>query len=159
MRAEGEPLSVIAADESMLWEILAIENASFTCPWSETSFREAFASDRITVYAALSGERVTGFSCLLVVGDEGEILNIAASPTDRRRGIGQALLSRMLDDCASRGTASVYLEVRESNLPARSLYRKNGFAPVGVRRNYYTKPREDAVLMMRTISPAAEGQL
>ncbi len=90
MRAEGDFLSVVIADESMLGEILSIENASFTCPWSETSFREAFASDRITVYAAICGERVAGFSCLLALGDEAEVLNIAASPGYRRRGKASA---------------------------------------------------------------------
>ena len=99
---------------------------------------------------------ITGFAVLLIVADEGELLNIAASPSRRRRGIGQALLGRCLEECAARDVTVLYLEVRESNLPARSLYRKNGFREIGVRRDYYIKPRENAILMRRDFVPDAE---
>ena len=145
-------MTVREAEPRMLPEILAIENRSFTCPWSENNFLEAFASDRITVYAAEEDGKLLGFSCLLTIADEAEILNIASAPDARRRGVGQALLQRMLLDCAGHGIASVYLEARESNAPARGLYLKNGFEEIGVRKNYYERPRENAVLMKFTIN-------
>ncbi len=151
--------AVRPATEDDLPSILAIEYASFTCPWSEESFREAFGAENVTVFAAERDGALVGFSCLLVIGEEAEILNVAASPESRRTGVGQMLLSRMLNEAEERGVRDVYLEVRDSNAAARSLYRKNGFAGIGVRRHYYIKPREDAILMKKSLSPAAGGHL
>ena len=145
-------LTVREADRELLDAILAIENASFTCPWSEKSFLDAFDAETVTIYAAEEDGQLVGFSCLLVVEDEAEVLNIASAPEFRRRGAGQALLSRMLSDCEARGVSAVYLEVRESNAPARGLYQKSGFCEIGVRRNYYDRPKENAVLMKYTIN-------
>jgi len=150
--------TITEADASMLPALMAIETASFTCPWSEESFRAALESDAVSVPVCLSGEGVpVGFACLMTVADEGELLNIAASPEYRRKGVAQALMEHCLNLCHTRGVSVLYLEVRESNAPARSLYRKNGFGEIGVRRNYYEKPRENAVLMRRVLSPDTEG--
>ena len=81
--------------------------------------------------------------------DEGEIITVAVSPACRRQGIARALMEHMLR-LAAGARATVYLEVRASNTPARELYRTLGFTETGVRKNYYTSPREDAVLMMRS---------
>ena len=139
--------------------IFAIENTSFTCPWSEESFREAFEAENIAIFAAERDGVLVGFSCMLMIGEEAEILNIASSPAARRSGVGQALLSRMIEEAAAQGVSVIYLEVRDSNAAARSLYRKNGFAEIGIRRHYYIKPREDAILMKKTLVPAHEGHL
>ena len=151
-------MTVTEADASMLSELMAIETASFTCPWSEDSFRAALESDAVSVPVCLSGEGApVGFACLLTAADEGELLNIACAPASRRTGVAQRLLDRCLELCRRKGVSFLYLEVRESNSPARSLYRKNGFKEIGVRRNYYEKPRENAVLMRLALSPDAEG--
>ena len=140
------------ADSSMLPAILAIENAAFTCPWSEKSFEEAFASEHITVYAVLTPDgAVAGFSCLMAYGEEGEILNIASHPDMRRHGIGQMLMDAMITEGAEKGVLAFYLEVRESNAAARHLYEKNGFEALGIRKRYYTNPVENAVVMRKTI--------
>ncbi len=152
-------IEVIRASEDQLGAILAIENASFTCPWSEESFRDAFASENVTIYAAERDGLLVGFSCMLVIGDEAEVLNIASAPASRRTGVGQSLLSQMLRDAALRGVTAVYLEVRDANAAARALYRKNGFSEIGIRRNYYIKPRENAILMRKTLFPADKGHL
>ena len=150
--------TVAEADASMLPALMDIETASFTCPWSEESFRAALESDTVSVPVCLSGEGVLiGFACLLTVADEGELLNIATSPEYRRNGAAERLMEHCLDICRAKGVSVLYLEVRESNAPARSLYRKMGFGEIGVRRNYYEKPRENAVLMRRVLSPDAEG--
>ena len=147
------------AREDELEEILAIENASFTCPWSRQSFLDAFAGGPVTIYAAERDGVLVGFSCLLTIGEEAEILNIAAAPDHRHEGVGGLLLTRMLDDAEESGAQNVYLEVRASNTPARSLYKKAGFSEIGIRRHYYTKPREDAILMKKAIFPEDEGHL
>ena len=87
------------------------------------------------------------FRCVL---DEGYVGDLAVRPAARRRGIGRALTLSLCAEARERDLAFLTLEVRESNLPARRLYESCGFADVGVRKNYYEKPREDAVLMTST---------
>ena len=79
--------------------------------------------------------------------DEGEILNLAVVPAGRRRGLGHALVHRILETLASRGARAIYLEVRESNAPARRLYAAHGFREVGRRKQYYRRPIEDAIVL------------
>ena len=79
--------------------------------------------------------------------DEGDIGNVAVAPDSRRRGIGAALLKALFAESERRGTAVLQLEVRESNAPAIALYTGAGFAPVGKRKNFYSNPTENAVLM------------
>lgn len=146
-------MTIIHAEPFMLPAILAIENKSFTCPWSEKSFQEAFASENITVWAAVDHEQnVAGFACIMTFGEEGEILNIAVHPSVRKAGIGQRLMDAMISEAAQNGVRDFYLEVRESNTAARRLYDKNGFLPLGVRKRYYTKPVEDAIIMKKPIA-------
>ena len=97
-----------------------------------------------------------GYGGISLVADEAEIITVAVDPRYRRRGIARCLMEHMLR-LADQARASVYLEVRESNIPARKLYAALGFSDAGVRKNYYTSPRENAVLMMRI--PGAEETL
>lgn len=145
-------MTILHADPSMLPAILEIENEAFTCPWSEKSFAEAFESPHITVYAAVHADgSIAGFSCLMCCGEEGEILNIAVRTSARKNGIGQLLMDAMLTEGSADGVRDFYLEVRESNAAARHLYEKNGFETLGIRKRYYSKPVEDAVIMRKTI--------
>lgn len=147
-------MTVLHADPAMLSAVLEIENEAFTCPWSEKSFEEAFASENIIVYAAVDDDGcVAGFSCLMWYGEEGEILNIAVRTSARKNGIGQRLMDAMLTEGCENGVRSFYLEVRESNTAARRLYEKNGFEALGIRKRYYIKPVENAVVMRKTIDP------
>jgi [ribosomal protein S18]-alanine N-acetyltransferase len=86
------------------------------------------------------------------VVDQGEILNLGVMLAARRRGIGTALVRRMLEDFARRGVVSAFLEVRESNFPAQQLYESFGFTAVGRRARYYQRPMEDAVILRAAIS-------
>ena len=109
-----------------------------------------FADAPANHYCCAVGEDGTllGYGGISLVADEAEIITVAVSPAHRRQGIARALMEHML--ClAEDARASVYLEVRASNTPARELYRSLGFAETGMRKNYYSAPREDAVLMMR----------
>lgn len=146
-------MTILHADPVMLPVILEIENEAFTCPWSEKSFEEAFESPNITVFAAVDdAQNVAGFACLMWYGDEGEILNIAVRTSARKNGIGQMLMDAMLYEGSANGVRDFYLEVRESNAAARHLYDKNGFEALGIRKRYYIKPVENAIVMRKTIA-------
>ena len=136
----------------MIDSIVDIENEAFTCPWSKRSFEEAAGSDNISVYAAVDkDDTVCGFICFLIIDSEAELLNIAVSEKFRKKGIASALMDHMFLELSYRFVERIFLEVRESNAPARSLYVKYGFEILGNRRRYYTKPVEDAVLMQKKI--------
>ncbi|MEW6162266.1 MAG: ribosomal protein S18-alanine N-acetyltransferase [Nitrospirota bacterium] len=129
-------------------EVLRIERMSFTTPWSEAAFfNEIHDPYSITKVAVLEDE-VIGYICVNHMINEGHILNLAVHPDLRRRGIATALVEEVLDELRGKGCRSLYLEVRISNLGARRFYERLGFRPVDVRRDYYTFPREDAVIMM-----------
>ncbi len=99
------------------------------------------------VLAAAEGEALLGYAWYQLVLDEGYVGNVAVAEPFRRRGVGEALVRAMLADAKGRGAAFLTLEVRESNRPARRLYERCGFRTVAVRKDYYERPREDAVLM------------
>ena len=136
-------------------EVVAIEAASFGLPWT----REMFERDLVQGNAAaplvarLTGADnpapVAGYICIWIVSDELHINNIAVDPRWRRRGIASALLAAALERGQERGARRAFLEVRASNVEAQALYHRFGFAPVGVRKAYYTHPVEDALVMMR----------
>ncbi len=136
----------LAAEKTMLPQIVQIEQASFPDPWSQPLLEAEMDAHFARFYVALEEERVLGFCILRLVFGEGEIFNIAVAPAGRRRGIGEGLLRHAL--AAAAGEADcVFLEVRESNLAAQALYKKLGFLETGRRNGYYLKPKEDAILM------------
>jgi ribosomal-protein-alanine N-acetyltransferase len=149
-------LSEIAIDDMKvehLPEIVSIETASFTTPWSETLFyNEIFKAIAVSRVAKIEG-KVVGHLCANVILDEGHILNLAVHPEFRRLGIASSLIKEMIDIMRDRNCRSVFLEVRISNEQARIMYQKFGFSLLGTRKNYYISPVEDAVIMvLRLIS-------
>lgn len=127
-------------------KVLEIERASFPCPWGEWAFRVELKPPGYAFVYELSGE-VVGYAVLRIVRDEGHLLNIAVAPERRRQGIGTELLKSCIDLCTKKGVKDLWLEVRESNLGAISLYTKLGFTRVGIRRRYYQDTGEDAFIM------------
>jgi ribosomal-protein-alanine N-acetyltransferase len=125
----------------------AIERRCFSDPWSETSFREALSSPWTFGIAAQSSRGVTGYLIAREVAGTGEVLNLAVAPEFRRRGVGGALLRAGLTALRHRRVGEVFLEVRESNRSAQSLYAGHGFRPVGQRAAYYRNPKEDALVL------------
>ena len=130
--------------------IHAIERDAFSDPWSPRDFRDCLESE-LPFLVATSDGGVAGYIVGLQGADEGEILNVGVGRASRRRGLGRALVAAMLTRLAALGAATVYLEVRESNRPARSLYAQLGFQDIGRRRGYYRDPLEDAVMLKRDI--------
>ena len=138
------------ADRHDLPAIVEIERATFPDPWSRTAFLNALDHSRMRVIvAAADGDtRIVGYSVSVYVADEGELANIAVAEGDRGRGLGSALLSDVIAEGWRRGARQIFLEVRESNQVARSLYERAGFREAMRRPRYYSGPVEDAIVMV-----------
>ena len=132
-------------------EILDIEIASFSSPWSEIAFQGELRKDYAVTRAAEFAHHIVGYAIANYILNEGHILNMAVHPGHRREGIATALLSELLNVLQQKGCGLLYLEVRVSNAPARLFYEHLDFRVVGKRRGYYRSPVEDALLMFRTI--------
>ncbi len=126
-----------------------IERASFGDPWTDRSLEEALRSPNGTGLVALKGGQMVGYLLARHVGGSGEILNLAVAPGVRRKGVGKALLAAGLRVFDGLDVEEIFLEVRESNQAARTLYLAEGFAVVGMRRGYYRSPLEDALVLRR----------
>jgi len=142
-----EPLT----SASEIDEVIAIEHASFTNPWTREMYLAELENRGISFcYLARDPRgRAMGFCSFWRVADELHINNLAVLPADRRGGVATALLSHVLREGGRLGAVRATLEVRKSNDPARLLYERLGFAIAGVRRAYYTKPDEDAIVLWR----------
>lgn len=138
-------MTIVPMAERHLAVLAEIEKACFHAPWSESMLREELGKG-IFLVAERGGQAVGYVGCQTVL-DEGYITNVAVSPDARRQGIARALIVKLTDEARAAGLAFVTLEVRASNAPAIALYEGAGFGRVGVRKNFYTAPTEDAVLM------------
>jgi len=123
--------------------LAALEEICFSDSWPVDMIGRL--REKFTV--ALDGDALMGHIVLSMVLDEGSIDNVAVSPAYRRRGVADALVRDAIVRGRDMGLAFITLEVRAGNDPAIALYRKHGFVEVGRRKNYYEKPREDAILM------------
>jgi ribosomal-protein-alanine N-acetyltransferase len=137
-------------EEKDLIPVLEIERAAFTNPWHFSSFQGEIDNYDISFpYVVIHSRdgRIMGYIIFWLINDEAQISNFAIHPDYRGRGLGEEVLSRILDLIQKRGGKEVILEVRPTNMPARLLYTKFGFKAVGIRKQYYDRPREDALLM------------
>lgn len=132
-------------------QVLAIEQASFSMPWSRNLFLSEFRSPLVsTLLVALAGgpaRFVIGYIVFWLVADEMHILNLAVVPELRRVGIARELVLAGLKRAFQKGAKRAFLEVRASNTAAQKLYSNLGFAGISIRRDYYDMPVEDAVIM------------
>jgi ribosomal-protein-alanine N-acetyltransferase len=155
----GEPrnpvrLTVRSMRPADLTEVMLIERRSFSAPWEESTFRGLMRRPSASLLVAEDGGEVAGFSVMWFAADEGQLGDIAVLPELRGQGIGRLLLAESIAIAATRGTRSLYLEVRETNDGARALYEAVGFSKVGVRKQYYTEPVEDAIVMRLDLQDA-----
>ena len=142
-------LTVRQMEEADLGSVARIEASIFSKPWSEEGFRDSLKLPNTVYLVAEQDGSIAGYIGMLCVLDEGEITNVAVAEGFRRQGIGERLLSSLLQAGRKEGVDSFTLEVRESNSSARRLYRKLGCQEEGIRRNFYEKPTEDAILMWK----------
>ena len=135
-----------------------IERASFSVPWPDDAYRSEIQTNRLASYVvARADDAVVGFAGLWVMVDEAHVTTFAVDPRWRRRGVGERLLLALFDLAATRHAREATLEVRLSNMPARRLYEKYGFRPVGIRPRYYSDNGEDALIM--TTDPLGTAQM
>ena len=128
-----------------LKEVARIAADSLSEAWSEDAFEKEIENPSATVFVAVSDEKVIGFSGVQTVLDEAYITNIAVKKEFRRKGVGKAILSAIINHCKE--SSFVTLEVRVSNQTAIKLYEKSGFVSQGIRKNFYSHPTEDANIM------------
>lgn len=129
-------------------QVIEIERASFPSPWSFTFFEQELRYNKLAHYfVACCGDEILGYLGLRILAGEAHLTTIAVKESKRRRGVGESLLAWAIEFARQMGASLLTLEVRASNLPARSLYRKYGFVEVGIRRRYYVETGEDALLM------------
>ena len=129
--------------------VAALEKLCFSAPWSENSVASELDNPLSLWLVALNGDTVVGYVGSQAVLDEADMMNIAVLPEYRRLGIAQRLVTALCDRLADNGVRSLTLEVRASNDPAKALYGKLGFAQVGRRPNYYSNPKEDALILRK----------
>ena len=127
--------------------VAALEAESFSRPWSHDAFYKTLSDDNYIVLVLKEAETLLGYCVLLCTGGEADITNVCTCPAARGKGVATALLSALFAAGQARGVTDFFLEVREGNAPARRLYEKLGFEVIGLRKNYYEEPKENAVLM------------
>lgn len=131
-------------------QIEVLEQQCFSTPWTAELLRSQMKDAQHEFIAALSPEgTVLGYVGMMYVLDEGYISNVAVSPEHRRQGIADTLIESLCAICETLKLSFVTLEVRSGNMPAIALYEKHGFHRVGLRKNYYERPKEDALLMTK----------
>lgn len=127
--------------------VAKIEKECFSVPFTEEDILAYLENPIWHFLVARQGENVLGYISFTVIIDECQIVNVAVDPSARKRGVGSLLLESFLEYIKNLGVKSVFLEVRESNAPAIGLYKKFDFSAVGVSKNHYSKPTENAILM------------
>lgn len=128
-------------------EVAALERQIFTMPWSENGFLSSLQSQDTLYLIARREGRLLGYCGFLQSFDEADITNVAVAPEERGRGVAYEMLSELMQRGRERGVMRYTLEVRIGNAAAVHLYQKLGFISAGIRKNFYEKPREDALIM------------
>jgi len=148
-----------------LVEIVRLENESFTDPWPKKGFEVQLVDGssimlvaRLEDSASATGE-IIGYLCAYHIFEELQLASVAVKETFRRQGIARRLIAEMIRQGGEQGAKEIWLDVRESNAAARRLYEKLGFKEVYRRKNYYRKPKEDALVLFRPADGAAWSAL
>lgn len=141
-------VEIALANKEQLSLIASLEKATFSSPWSEKSL-EFFLEELNFCVVLLSDGELASYCTVSTVLDEAQIINVATDIRFKRSGYAESVLNAVFKECARRGIASISLEVREGNVAAISLYKKLGFEIMGTRKNFYTDPTENALVMVK----------
>lgn len=133
--------------EEDLEQVLYIEEETFSDPWTYEDFASSFRDGNNQYLVAEVDGTIAGYCGYWGVAGEGNIYNVAVKKEFRRQKIGYQMLIILINLAKSRGITALTLEVRQSNEAARRLYEQLGFTEAGIRKDFYTKPKEDAVIM------------
>lgn len=146
---EGKFMRIIPMTTGDIPIVAELERTCFAHPYTEQMLTESLAMDNTHYFVATVDGEVLGYIGMEMPADEGYIFNVAVIPEYRKRGIGKALIDYLVDFAVRNDLYMLTLEVRQSNISAINLYQKCGFEKVGQRKNYYSSPTEDAILMTK----------
>ena len=147
-------VQLVPIGEEHLDAVASLEARCFSQPWSRASLESELSNPTARFFVCLADGKTVGHAGMHAVCGEGYVANIAVEPELRGRGLGRALLERLLTCAREEGLAFLTLEVRPSNRAAVALYESEGFRKAGVRRGFYDAPKEDALLMTRYLDTA-----
>ena len=140
-------MRILPMNESHVKQVAELEKICFSDPWSENSVASELNNPLSVWLVAEENGIVCGYVGSQTVLDETDMMNIAVHPDFRRKGIAAALIAELVRLLKERGSRILRLEVRESNAPAISLYETMGFTQLGLRKNYYRNPKENALIL------------
>ena len=140
-------MNITRMNEGHVAQVAALEKLCFADPWSETSVASELDNPLSLWLIAEEEGTVLGYVGSQTVLDETDMMNIAVRPECRRRGIAAALIGELVNQLREHGSHVLRLEVRESNVPAIALYESMGFTQLGLRKNYYRNPKENALIL------------
>ena len=132
-----------------LEQVAGIEREIFSMPWSEKAFADSLQSENTLYIVAEIDGKVAGYCGMYIAFEEGNISNVAVAPEYRRQKIAANMLKNILKLAKEKGVTAVVLEVRETNTGAIRLYEQIGFEEVGIRKDFYDKPKENALIMWK----------
>ncbi len=150
---ENTTFTIRVATPRDIPQLAKIEAACFAQPWSETAFSDSMAQKNTLFLCAATNGIIAAYIGLYLAFDEAEVTNIATLPAYRRMGLAKTLLCKTEETLTARGVTALHLDVRVSNVAAKTLYRSMGFSEDGIRRSFYSLPREDACLMTKQLIP------
>ena len=142
-------MKIVTMTADHVSQVAALEAVCFIDPWSEKSVASELNNPLSLWLVALDGDRVAGYVGSQSVLGESDMMNVAVHPDYRRQGIAEQLCLALVEALKEKGNHCLTLEVRSSNEPAKALYEKLGFGQVGLRKNYYRNPREDALILRK----------
>ena len=148
------PLRYRYLSEQHLPAVMTLETQAYPDPWTHGMFRQEIDNGASHFFLALRENRLVGYGGFWLVTDEAHLTKLTVAEQQRRTRLGTRIMLHLLREAALAGAKMMLLEVRESNTPARCLYEKLGFARVGLRKGYYARSNEAAVVMTRRVPMA-----
>ena len=143
-------MEIVKMNKAHVASVAAIEKECFGVDaWSEKSVASELTNPLSLWLVAVDGDRVAGYVGSQTVCDETDMMNVAVTADYRRQGLGEKLVLALVEELKAMGSQCLTLEVRDSNTPARTLYEKLGFQQIGLRKNYYRNPKEDAYILRK----------
>ena len=142
-------MRIVNMNESHVAQVAELEKICFSDPWSENSVASELKNPLSCWLVAEEDGVVAGYIGSQTVMGESDMMNVAVHLDHRRKGVAESLVNELIEALKKRGSRCLTLEVRASNEPAKALYEKLGFVQVGLRRNYYRNPKEDALILRK----------
>ena len=142
-------MTIVSMTSAHVAQIAELEKRCFNDPWSENSIASELNNRLSCWLVALEGDVVIGYVGSQTVLGETDMMNIAVHPDYRNQGVAKKLIQNLMDIISEQGSHSLMLEVRQSNEPAKNLYASLGFETVGIRKNYYRNPKENALILRK----------